>query len=161
MAQVDKMAGQTEQATRERTSTFIGSDVVVRGDIEGPTDLHLQGRVIGKVAVVGLVVDEAAGVEGSVAAEVVAISGHVMGSVDARNVHLTSTARVEGDVTYTSLQIDVGARLSGRCAFADGNEQNIVKFAEPAARDAEPKSELAESGQELVRLAARLRRASE
>ena len=158
---MDKMAGQTEQAAGGRTSTVIGADVMIRGDIEGPTDLHLQGRVTGKVAVMGLVVDEGAEIEGTVSAEAVSISGRVNGSIEAKAVHLTSTARVDGDVTYASLQVEAGARLTGRCSFFEAAEQNVVRFAEPASRDADTKPELTESGQELVRLAARLRRAAE
>ena len=158
---MDQTAGQTGQADRERTSTLIGADVVIRGDVEGPTDLHLHGRVTGKVAVIGLIVEKGAEIEGPVTADAVAISGHVNGSIEARTVHLTATARVEGDVAYSNLQIDAGARLSGRCAFSEGAEQNVVKLTEANARGTEAKPELGESGQELVRLAARLRRAAD
>ena len=157
---MDKSTGRPDPDAGEQTSTVIGADVVVRGDIEGPTDLHVQGRVLGKVSVTGLILDEDAEIDGPVTAEAVVISGHVNGPVEARAVHVKSSGRIEGDVTYASLQIEAGARLSGRLVISDGSDAGVTKL-DSASRNAKPRSELAESGQELVRMAARLRRAAE
>ena len=158
---MDKATGRAGQEASELTSTVIGADVVVMGDIEGPTDLHVQGRVLGKVHVTGLILDEDAEIDGPVTAEAVVIAGHVNGPVEARAVHVKSTGRVEGDVTYASLQIETGARLSGRLNISDGSDVSVAKLVDAPPRNAKPRSELAESGQELVRMAARLRRAAE
>lgn len=139
--------------------SVIGRDVVVRGDIEGASDLHVQGRVLGGVSVHGLVLDTDAEISGPVTAEAVVISGHVSGAVEARAVDLTATGRIEGDVTYVSLQIEAGARLSGRLTVSDGTA--AAKADEPAPRGAKARSDSADAGQELVRMAARLRRAAE
>ena len=152
---MDPLKTHAEAPIPERTSTLVGANVVIRGDLEGATDFQLEGRVTGHVSVVGLIMAEGAEIEGPVTAEAVVISGRINGSVDAMAVHLKSTARVEGDITYTSLQIEAGAQLLGRCIFSDGVE---AKGRKSGAKETDARSETAESSQELVRLAARLRR---
>lgn len=158
---MDKMTGASDQEAGELTSTVIGANVIVRGDIEGATDLHVQGRVLGKVSVTGVILDADAEIDGPVTAEAVVIGGHVNGPVEARAVHVKSTGRIEGDVTYASLQIETGGRLAGRLIISDGSDFQGSKTQEPALRGAKPRSEMVESGQELVRMAARLRRVAE
>ena len=158
---MDKVTGKPEQDAGEMTSTVIGADVVVRGDIEGPTDLHVQGRVLGKVNVTGLILDEGAEIDGPVTADAVMIGGHVTGSVEAKAVHVQPSGRVEGDVTYATLQIDAGARLIGRLVVSDGSELSVAKLVDPGLRVAKPRADAGETSQEFVRMAARLRRAAE
>ena len=151
--------GQHDEGAGELTSTVIGANVVVRGDIEGATDLHVSGRVLGGVSVTGLVIDAGAEIDGPVVAQAAVIGGRVNGGVEAKAVHIKATARVDGDVSYESIQIEAGGRVSGRLIIDDGDEPR-AKLSDPTGRGGKP-SEAAESGQELVRLAARLRRASE
>ena len=158
---MEKPTAQHEKASGEWSSTVVAAGVTIRGDIEGPTDLHVQGKVLGDVSVQGLILDADGEIDGSVMAAAVVISGHVSGPVEAKAVHIKPSGRVEGDVTYATLQIDNGARLSGRLIISDDAELGVAKPADSAPRAVKHRSELEESGQELVRMAARLRRASE
>lgn len=158
---MSKATGSPEQEAREPSHTVIAADVVVRGDIEGPTDLHVQGRVLGKVAVTGLVLDGEAAIDGPVTAEAVMIAGHVNGSVEAKAVHVKASARVDGDVSYATLQIEAGARVSGRLIVSDAPDLGSAKPSEPRTPEGTAKPDTTASGQELVRMAARLRRVSE
>ena len=150
----------SDQDGLKLTNTIVGAGVVVRGDIEGPTDLHVHGTVLGKVVVTGLVLEDHAEIDGPVIAEAVVISGHVNGSVQAKAVHVKSTARIEGDVTYTTLQVEAGARLSGRLILSDDAEIGANSAQDASVRGSTSRSELTDSGQELVRMTARLRRAA-
>lgn len=145
--------------SEEVTRTVIAADVVVRGDIEGPTDLHVEGRILGKVTVAGVVLEESAEIDGPVTAEAAVIAGTVTGPVIAKAVHVKATARIEGDVSYATLQIEAGARLSGRLIITDESADNVAKLADSASRGSKVRPEADASSQELVRMAARLRRA--
>jgi cytoskeletal protein CcmA (bactofilin family) len=104
-------------ARRERqvTASVLGSDLVIKGGIEGRGEIQLQGRAWGDVKVERLVVGDAAELEGSVDAVVVEVRGRVAGSITARQVRLLPSARVEGDITYEQLAIELGAQFEGRC----------------------------------------------
>ena len=75
----------------------------------------MQGRAWGDVKVERLVVGEAAELEGAVEAASVEVRGRVMGSITARQVRLAPSARVEGDITYEQLCIELGAQFEGKC----------------------------------------------
>ena len=147
----------------QRTGTVIGAHVVVRGDIEGVTDLHIEehARVLGKVSVAGLVLEQSAEIDGPVQAEAAVIGGFVNGSVEAQAVEVKGTARVTGDITYTNLRVESGARIAGRLILDDDSEATTAK-APDDKWEARVRSELADAGKEpLVRMTGRLRRASE
>ena len=146
--------GQTDRAPPRRPATVVGAGVVIRGDIESACDLRLRGLVVGKVAVADLTVEGGALIDGPVTAEAVCISGRVIGPVHARTVHLLATARMEGDVTCESLQIEPGARFIGRCNAEDGSGEDFAST--PAGLESD--GDLGDAGQEFLRLAARLRR---
>ena len=150
-----KTTDETAQPAPE-TRSVIGAGVTIRGDVEGACELHLEGRVIGKVAVTGLLVNETAEIEGSITAEVLDVFGRIDGPIEAGSVHLRSTAVLESDISYTSLQVDPGARISGRFTYSDSNAAKVVSFGR--GEGSEPRNEAAE---ELVGMATRLRRVME
>jgi cytoskeletal protein CcmA (bactofilin family) len=149
--------------------SVIGPEVVVRGDVSGRSDLHVHGQVVGSVEVHGLVLEPGAVIEGPVTASAVVLSGAVTGAVEAKAVHLTATSRVEGDMTYDTLQIDAGARVSGQVSVAGAKP---AEPAEPAAdapvrrvraaeRAGAAGEEPSDTGREFARMAARLRQVAE
>ena len=112
-------AGQTAMNQQQRrppvTASVLGSDLVIKGGIEGRGEIQLQGRAWGDVKVERLIVGDAAELEGSVDAVMVEVRGRVAGSITARQVRLLPTAKVEGDITYEQLAIELGAQFEGRC----------------------------------------------
>ena len=135
--------------TGQVTASVLGSDLVIKGGIEGRGEIQLQGRAWGDVKVERLVVGDAAELEGSVDAVVVEVRGRVAGSITARQVRLLPTARVEGDITYEQLAIELGAQFEGRCIrnktaaaplplpSPEDNFSDEAFGAEPAAAEAE------------------------
>ena len=96
-------------------ASVLGADLVIKGGIEGRGEIQLQGRAWGDVKLERLIVGDAAELEGSVDATVVEVRGRVAGSITARQVRLLPTAKVEGDITYEQLAIELGAQFEGRC----------------------------------------------
>ncbi len=96
------------------TFSLLGSDTVIRGDIEANVDLHIDGRVIGDITCSSLVQGVESTVTGAIRAESVRIAGTVQGTVAAREVVILQSAVIEGDVAYDSLTVEQGARINGR-----------------------------------------------
>ena len=95
--------------------SIIGPDMSVRGDLQSDGDLHVEGTVQGDIHVKHLVVAKDAVVRGDIEAATVRIAGSVAGTLRAREVLLTQTAKMQGDVYHEVLSIEPGAQLEGHC----------------------------------------------
>lgn len=111
--------GTRSMATDRATFSVIGKDVTIRGDVSASADLHVDGTVVGDIACAALVQGEASRIEGAVTAERARLSGHVKGTITARELVVLKTARIEGDVVYETLTIEQGAAVEGRFAPRD------------------------------------------
>lgn len=130
------------------TFSVIGSDVVIRGDIEASVDLHVDGRIEGDIKCASLVQGESSQIEGAVTAESARIGGSVTGSITARELVVLRTAKINGDVHYDALTIEQGAEVEGRFAHRVPGKATAAplianKAAAPSSDDAEPKLTLA------------------
>lgn len=96
------------------TFSVIGSDVVITGNISAKVDLHVDGRVEGDISCASLVQGEASSIHGAITAESARLSGTVNGSVDARDLVITATANVTGDVSYETITIEQGGHVDGQ-----------------------------------------------
>lgn len=98
------------------SSTFsvIGADVVITGNISAKVDLHIDGRVDGDIACASLVQGESSAIHGAITAETARLAGKVNGSVDARELVITASAQVTGDVSYETITIEQGGHVDGQ-----------------------------------------------
>ena len=117
------------------SASVLGADLVIKGGIEGRGEIQLQGRAWGDVKVERLIVGDTAELEGSVDAVTVEVRGRVAGSITARQVRLLPSARVEGDITYEQLAIELGAQFEGKCVRAKANP-NQGRVAPPPEKTA-------------------------
>jgi cytoskeletal protein CcmA (bactofilin family) len=104
-------------AEERRKSAWIGSSVIVTGDVNSTEDLVIDGQVHGtiKIGDHNLNIGSGAVVVANLAAKSVVISGNVTGSVvGTTKVELKSTAKVDGDITSPKFQMEDGASLSGK-----------------------------------------------
>jgi cytoskeletal protein CcmA (bactofilin family) len=99
--------------------TLVGKGTTVRGDLEFNGGLHVDGVVIGNLTAAGasgtlLSVSEAGRVEGAIAAPQVVVNGTVRGDIHAtERLVLGAKARVEGDVHYGAIELELGAQVNG------------------------------------------------
>ena len=112
---VEAEAAPAPQPRGPSEASVFGSDLVIRGNIEGAGEIQLYGRTFGDVKVERLLVGESAELEGAIDAVVVEVLGRVTGPITARQVVLMPSARVDGDITYDVLQIHAGALVEGQC----------------------------------------------
>jgi cytoskeletal protein CcmA (bactofilin family) len=122
-----------------RIDTLIARNTRVQGDVVFAGGLHLDGRVLGNVraepgAVGSLSISEHGAVEGSVHAASVVLNGTVKGDIHAtERVVLGAQARVQGNVHYGVIEMELGAEVRGR----------LVPTAPPAAAAASPEPQAA------------------
>lgn len=122
------MFGKTKQPP---IKSLIAQGTRIQGDLLFTEGLRIDGEVSGNIrANAGessiLIVSEVATVTGSIEADHVIIDGRVKGPVMARSLlELQPKAHIEGDVSYRSIEMHQGARISGqmRPVAGDGAEE--------------------------------------
>ena len=109
----------SREARPGRIETLIARAVRVHGDVEFEGGLHLDGRITGDVRsdqapTTTLSVSETGTIEGMVDVPNVTLAGSIKGDIHARGkVVLAATARVDGNVLYGSIEMTLGARITG------------------------------------------------
>ena len=104
-------------AEERRKSAWIGSSVIVTGDVNSTEDLVIDGEVHGTIRIGdhNLTIGSGATVVADLAARAIVVSGKVKGSVTgSTRVELKSSAKVEGDITAPKLVLEDGASLMGK-----------------------------------------------
>jgi cytoskeletal protein CcmA (bactofilin family) len=111
---------QSDTKPTNRVDILIGKSARIQGDIDFAGGLHLDGRVAGNVRADGqpssaLSVSDAGCIEGSVTVPNVSLDGTVKGDIHASGrVVLGSSANVQGDVHYGSIETAFGAQIRGK-----------------------------------------------
>jgi cytoskeletal protein CcmA (bactofilin family) len=111
--------------------TIVGSEMTVKGNFKSDGELHVAGKVDGDIEVKTLTVGKDAVIRGAITAEQVRICGEITGCIRARDVTLTATARVLGDVHHDVLSIEAGALLDGHCRRRETSKGEVARAAIP------------------------------
>jgi cytoskeletal protein CcmA (bactofilin family) len=116
--------GQSEPMA-DTEKTIIGQSAVVVGNIVSQDVVQLKGHVVGNIDVNGspnaqLSVLSHAHVEGDINAQQAVVNGVVNGNIaSAGRVELHSEADVKGNISYTTMAIEHGAKLYGMMSSND------------------------------------------
>ena len=123
--------------------SLIAQGTRIEGNMKFDEGLRVDGEVFGDVRATGegsslLVISEAAVVQGEIQADHVIINGTVRGPVHARELlELQPKARIEGDVSYVSLEMHQGATIAGQLrpltAATAEDEKPLLKLAAKSA----------------------------
>ncbi len=120
---------------QNRIDTLIGAGTVIEGNMTFSGGLRIDGQVNGNViAAQGksgtLVLSEHAKVNGEVHATHLVVNGVINGMVSASDyLELQSKARVVGDVSYKTVEIQLGAIIEGRLIHNSVAEpEKIIAF---------------------------------
>ena len=92
---------------------IIESDMVVQGQLTIVGTVQLEGRFEGMIVCSRLEVGPDGYLLGQAIAGELVVSGQVVGTIVARQVHLTGSAIVEGEVKHEQLRMDEAATLVG------------------------------------------------
>ena len=115
--------------------TLIGAGTVVDGNLNFSGGMRIDGQVNGNVVAMAdkpstLVLSEHAQVNGEVNVTHLVINGSISGPVFVSDyMELQSKARVNGDVHYTTLEIQLGAVVDGRMLHTNvAAKDKVVAF---------------------------------
>jgi len=108
----------------EARESHISAELTIEGKIAGSGSIRIAGRFKGDVQVDGNVSLEAgARLEGHVKANVVSVSGELIGNIEnAKRVELLETGVINGDVKAGSLTVAAGSRMRGQVEFGYESE---------------------------------------
>mgnify|MGYP001413967604 CR=1 FL=1 len=94
--------------------SILASDLRITGEVSSTGSIEVFGEVDGNLTARSLMIGGEGSVKGTVSSETVEVKGALDGRVSTQSFTLRATARVEADVTYTSLVIESGAQIEGR-----------------------------------------------
>jgi cytoskeletal protein CcmA (bactofilin family) len=125
----------TDDRTDDRNqtaTTVIAAGTTVSGPLEAADDVHVAGRVDGKLRSSGTVTVLAGGaVTAELRAQRVRIEGAVIGNVFASDrIEVATGARVVGDLRATVIELAPGATVEGRI----DQRVPLAEFLSPDAR---------------------------
>lgn len=109
-----------EAVSTNDIETVIGKNTHIKGDIEGSSNVRIDGTVDGAVSTSGNVVIGAAGnVTGDIKAANLIVSGVVTGNAAvAENLCIYATGKLIGDVTVKTFNLDEGGVFKGHCEMS-------------------------------------------
>ena len=117
---------------QKQIDSLIGSATTIEGDVNFAGGLRVDGCVKGHIHSVGdepstLVISEKARVEGEIKVSHVVIDGTVDGPVHATEyLELLPNAKITGDVSYRTLEMQVGAVIEGRLLHIQTGSADVV-----------------------------------
>lgn len=114
----------------EKFESIVGASLRINGDLTITQSLRIDGTLNGNIyqaedSLATVAIGPGASVLGNVSVQDVIISGYVKGNIVCPGrVELVHTAKVDGDLTYGSLGVAVGARIMGQLRQIDEMTQN-------------------------------------
>jgi cytoskeletal protein CcmA (bactofilin family) len=95
-------------------TSVLGSAAIVDGRIDCDGEIHVHGRILGRVSAERILVGEAGIVKGDIVARHIRIFGRFSGRIFAVEVALEPSARIEGKIFHHLVTVARGARIDGR-----------------------------------------------
>ncbi|MBL4597231.1 MAG: polymer-forming cytoskeletal protein [Robiginitomaculum sp.] len=102
----------------QSTPSILSADLAITGSITSDGEIQLDGSVEGDIRAGSITIGEKSVVKGEVVADTIIVRGKVLGKLRGRQIQLAATARVEGDITHSSLSMENGAFFEGQCHHA-------------------------------------------
>jgi cytoskeletal protein CcmA (bactofilin family) len=111
----------------KQTETIIGSSVKVEGNFSGEGNVIIEGQLQGNLKTKHNVnIGIGAKVKANIEAQDVFLAGEIHGNIKANGkLQITSSAKVIGNIETTSLSVEPGAVLNGKCLMT--SETNMVE----------------------------------
>ena len=97
--------------------TFLGRDASFKGELSFGGTLCIDGMFEGQISTSGtLIISKTGEVKANIQAETVICEGMVKGNITAsKKVELRPNSNIIGNIQSPSLNIEVGAKLDGKC----------------------------------------------
>ena len=116
---------------QEKFDSFIGPHAEVHGCLKLHESVRIDGKVVGNIeapkdAAISVVIGPDAEILGDVVASRIIVAGKVSGNLHGfERVELMASALVQGDIKYTSMAVEHGARLLGLMLQVEAHEESV------------------------------------
>jgi cytoskeletal protein CcmA (bactofilin family) len=134
------MFGKKRPKVIDRIDTLISAGTEISGDLTFSGGMRIDGIVRGNVTATGnvdgaLVLSQAARVEGEIKVTHAVVNGTILGPLQAKDyVELQSKAKVTGDVSYRTIEVQIGAVAQGRLQYLeDPKDDKVLPFKVPTS----------------------------
>jgi len=113
--------------------TLISAKTEVVGDLKVSGAIHIGGTVKGNIVAdketkATVLISEKGRIEGKIIAPNVIVNGEVIGDIHASgHIELAKKARITGDVYYSSMEMVLGAQVTGQLHHGKGVDGRAVK----------------------------------
>lgn len=126
--------------------SIVSGDLRITGDMNSEGEIQIDGTLEGDVKCTRLSVGSSGHILGSVHADSALVRGKVDGQIKAKDITLTRSSRVAGDILHETLTIEPGARLEGHCRRIEISSTKAVPNSEESKsadfKTADPKINL-------------------
>jgi cytoskeletal protein CcmA (bactofilin family) len=115
----EKFSNKSMSASSEKFDTIIGRTTTIQGTLVVLDSVRIDGRVVGNVesapdCKIAVAIGPTGEVTGDIKAHRVMVAGKVFGHIHAADrVEFQKDSLVQGDVSYGSIAVEHGAKLSG------------------------------------------------
>jgi cytoskeletal protein CcmA (bactofilin family) len=115
----DKFSSKSMAANSEKFDTIIGRTTTIQGTLVLLDSVRVDGRVLGNIesapdCKIAVAIGPTGEVTGDVKAHRVMVAGKVFGNIHAVDrIELQKESSVQGDISYGSIAVEHGAKLSG------------------------------------------------
>jgi cytoskeletal protein CcmA (bactofilin family) len=111
------MSSSFDKSHLEQTSTRLGTETFLKGELKFENSMKISGRFNGKISSGGfLYIEDGAEIEADIFVHDVVIGGMVRGNIEAEGmVEMLETAKIYGNVRSAKLRIADGVVFEGRC----------------------------------------------
>ncbi len=115
------------EETKKSAETIIGSALKVKGNFQGKGNIIVEGEVVGSLKTDNYVlIGDKAKITANIEAQTSRISGVVEGSVTIDgHLEITASAKINGDIQCSSLSVEKGALLNGKCSMGQPGKKEV------------------------------------
>ena len=128
------MATKMDNTVNVNDVSRISAGTLVKGEIQAPGDIRIDGTFDGKLISKGrVVVGEKAALTGDVICQNMDFCGTMKGNFYVKDtLNLKAGCSVEGDLHIKRLQVELGARFNGNCHMLEEAEFEKITGTAPA-----------------------------
>ncbi|MDG1249104.1 MAG: polymer-forming cytoskeletal protein [Gammaproteobacteria bacterium] len=125
------------KARTANIDTVIGRNTTLEGDVHFAGGLHVEGVIQGDLIANNkeksiLILTQKGRIEGDIRGTVVVLDGEVLGNVTASvSLELAHHARVKGNVSYKTLEMEGGAVVNGVLSQLQSTDQTTTVDLQP------------------------------
>lgn len=128
----------TEPVVNVNSISRISAGTIIKGEMQSPYDIRIDGTFEGKVQSKGrVVVGESANVKGDIICENIDLWGKMEGNVFVKNtLALKDGCVVDGSLNVKRISVELGASFNGNCRMI--TEEEFDKIAGVEVKEQKP-----------------------